>query len=205
MAPRFTLLLTNDPFGEVRSAYEAHRAEHGRECGAYAVSHEKALFLSALAVGAGRVLEIGTALGYSTLWLAHGVGEGGRVDTVEREQRHAKLAKKQFEKYGVSEQVSVCVGDAIEVVPKLEGDYGLIFLDVDWHTNSALWLQLMRLLRPGGSVVLSNLWIVDEDERSGTTERQAARALIRQLQSDPNLAYSAVSAGSPLVLVSKRG
>jgi predicted O-methyltransferase YrrM len=196
----------NDPYAEVRQAYETHRAEHGRECGAYAVSYEKALFLSALAVEAGRVLEVGTALGYSTLWLAHGVGESGCVDTVEREQRHAKLAQKHLDSLGVGERVNVHVGDAVEVVPELESDYGLIFLDVDWHTNSALWPHLLRLLRPGGKAVLSNLWIVDEkDESSGTTERQAARTLLRQLQSDPTLAYSVVSAGSPLVLVSKRG
>jgi predicted O-methyltransferase YrrM len=204
MALRFTLLPTNDLFGEVQSAYEAHRAEHGRECGAYAVSHEKALFLSALAVGAGRVLEIGTALGYSTLWLAHGVGEGGSVDTVEREQRHAKQAQKFFAKYGAGEKVRISVGDAVDIVPELNGEYGLIFLDVDWHTNSALWPHVVRLLKPGGSAVLSNLWIVDEDERSGTTERKAARSLLRQLQNDPDLAYSVVSAGSPLVLVSKK-
>jgi predicted O-methyltransferase YrrM len=205
MPSRFILFLPYDPFADVRKAYEAHRVEHGRECGAYAISHEKALFLSALAVGAGRVLEIGTALGYSTLWLAHGVGETGCVDTIEREQRHAKQARKHFETFGVSDKVGVHVGDATNLVPTLDIGYGLIFLDVDWHMNSALWPDVMWLLRPGGKAVFSNLWIVDErDERSGTTERQAARTLLRQLQSDPSLAYSVVTAGSPLVLVSKR-
>jgi predicted O-methyltransferase YrrM len=127
------------------------------------------------------------------------------VDTVEREQRHAKLAQKYFAKYGAGDRIGISVGDAVEVAPELNGEYGLIFLDVDWHTNGVLWPHIMRLLRPGGSAVLSNLWIVDEDERAGTTERQAARTLLRQLQSDQDLAYSVVTAGSPLVLVSKRG
>ena len=187
-------------------AYAPHRARHGAGCIAYAISYEKALFLAALAVGAGRVLEVGTALGYSTLWLARGVGKGGVVDTVEWDTGHARLARQHFEKHEGGSRVQLHVGDAREVVPDLEPGYGLAFLDVEWHTHSDLWPRMERLLRPGGFACLSNVWVTDEkDPRSGVSERRAARDLIRRIQDDPSLSYSLVTAGSPMVVVSRRG
>ena len=205
MARRFTLLPPVDPFAAVSRACDAHRAGHGIGCIAYPISYEKALFLSALAGGAGRVLEVGTALGYSTLWLARGVGEAGVVDTVEWDAGHAKLARQQFEKYEEGSRVRVHVGDAREVVPALEPGYGLAFLDVEWHVHRDLWPEVGRLLRPGGFACLSNVWVTDEkDPRSGVSERRAARDLIRRLQDDPSWSYSLVTAGSPMVVVGKR-
>jgi predicted O-methyltransferase YrrM len=213
MARRFTLLPPSDPFAAVRDAYDAHRAGHSASCIAYAISYEKALFLAALASGAGRVLEVGTALGYSTLWLARGVGGGGVVDTVEWDAGHAKLAREQFEKHEAgsrpdgrpSGRVSLHVGDAREVVPALSPGYGLAFLDVEWNTHRDIWPDLLRLLRPGAFVCLSNVWVTDEkDPRSGVTERRAARDLIRRIQDDPSLSYSLVTAGSPMVVVGRR-
>lgn len=205
MARRFTLLPPDDPFATVSRAYAVHRHEHGAACDAYAISHEKALFLSALAAGAGRVLEVGTALGYSSLWLARGVGSSGSVDTVERDAAHARLARQHFAKHAEGRRIRLHVGEAENVVPGLEDGYGLIFLDVDWHTSTMLWPEIMRLVRPGGFICLSNVWVADSsDGRSRQRERQAARSLIRRLQDDPTLSYSLVTAGSPIILTGKR-
>src|ERR1700747_3134689 len=72
------------------------------------------LYLLASATGAGRILEIGTLGGYSTIWLARAVGPSGHVTTLEYEPRHAEVARANFDRAGVGERVKVIVGAALD-------------------------------------------------------------------------------------------
>ena len=119
--------------------------------------------------GAHRVLEIGTLGGYSTIWLARGVGDGGEVVTIEAEPVNAAIARASIDAAGVGERVAVRIGRAAEVLPTLQGSepFDLVFIDADKQSNTTYLDWAARLGRPGTVVVVDNIGregeIVDED------------------------------------------
>ncbi len=146
-----------DRFAEVYARSEAHRAEHG--CDLYPSSDGPLLGALAAASGALRILEIGSGLGYSALWLADGAGASAHVDTIERDAGHARLARAEIERVGAASQVTVHGGDAVSVVVGLLGPYDLAFVDCDPGAYVALLERLRGLVRPGGLLVSSNLFL----------------------------------------------
>jgi predicted O-methyltransferase YrrM len=146
-----------DPFASVYAASDRHREEHG--CEVYPTSQGPLLGLLARVAGARRVLEIGCGLGYSALWLAHGAGPEARVETVERDTTHAELARRNFEEAGASGRIDVRVGRALDLLPAREGHDDLIFVDGDVGEYPASLPHFVRLLRPGGLLVSSNLFL----------------------------------------------
>jgi predicted O-methyltransferase YrrM len=93
-----------DPFAQVRSQTLRHRAQHG--CGTYPFEDGAILGVIAAAVAPERVLELGCALGYTTLWFAHGAKEA-KIDTMERDAEHVRLARENFSAFGVAGRVTV--------------------------------------------------------------------------------------------------
>jgi predicted O-methyltransferase YrrM len=113
----------------------------------------------AVAVGARRILEIGTAIGYSGLWLAGALPEGGMLFTLEKNPERARLAKANFERAGLAGRVGVIVGDAQVTIAKVSGPFDLIFQDGHKPLYVTLLNRLVGLLRPGGLLVTDNvLW-----------------------------------------------
>ena len=80
----------------------------------------KLLMLIAKIVGAKKILEIGTLGGYSTIWLARGLSQGGRLITLELEQKHIEIARKNLARAGVMEVVEIVQGPALQTLPKLK-------------------------------------------------------------------------------------
>lgn len=122
--------------------------------------HAKLLSLLATASRATRVLEIGTLAGYSTIALARGVGEGGRVVTLEYEQAHADVARANLERAGVGERVEIVVGAALDTLPRLaeRGDrFDFFFIDADKENNSAYVEWAVTLALPGALIVIDNI------------------------------------------------
>jgi predicted O-methyltransferase YrrM len=163
-----------DPYDDVRRASHAHRLEHGYGCTVYPTSSGPLLGVLATAVGARRVLEVGTGLGYSALCLAVG---GAAVETIERDPSHADLARANFAAKGVT--VDVAVGAAIDAVRARTGPYDLVFCDADPIGYADLLDEFLRLLRPGGLLVSANLFLAQfaEDIR-GLDELARYRELI---------------------------
>src|SRR5437763_7551820 len=81
--------------------------------------------------GAKRVFEMGSAIGYSTIWLARAVGEGGRVIYTDGDKKKADQARRYFERAGVSDRITIRTGDAIEILSEEKEPYDIIFNDVD--------------------------------------------------------------------------
>lgn len=125
-----------------------------------AVSAQQGKFLSVLAgaIRAGRILEIGTLGGFSTIWLARGAGPAGRVVTLEYEPKHAEVAKANLQRAGLADRVEVIVGAALDTLPTLSGDpFDLVFIDAD-KENYVLYLEwAVRLSRPGSLIVADNV------------------------------------------------
>ena len=143
----------SDPFASIRDGTDAHRARH--HCGAYPFSDGPTLAVIAAAVGARRILELGTALGYTALSLARGA-PAAQVDTIERDPDHVRLARENVAAAGCASRVFVHEGDFQTVLARLEPGYDLAFFDGFGPTPG--YLQRMRtLLRPRGVLISSNL------------------------------------------------
>ncbi len=114
----------------------------------------------ALAVGARKIVEIGTLGGYSGVCLARGLAAGGRLETFEFEARHAEVARESFRRAGVADRVRIHVGAALERLPEIEREspFDLVFIDADKanYTNYLDWSA--RHLRRGGVVLADNVF-----------------------------------------------
>lgn len=153
----------------------------------------KFLYLLARSSGAGRVLEIGTLGGFSTLWLARAVGEQGRVITLEYESRHARVARENLNRAGVGDRVEIRVGAAMESLPVLETEhlepFDLVFIDADKVNNSNYVRWALRLTRPGSVIVVDNVVRRGAlaDETSADPSVRASRELVELLAAEPRL------------------
>src|SRR5258705_11802054 len=113
----------------------------------------------ATAINASRILEIGTAIGYSGIWLAGALPPGGMLITMEMDEGRAKEARENFARAGLADRVSVVVGDAQLKLAKVSGPFDLIFHDGDKMLYTPLLDRLVALLRPGGLLITDNvLW-----------------------------------------------
>ncbi|WBH16487.1 O-methyltransferase [Sphingomonas radiodurans] len=154
----------------------------------------KFLHLLARSVGARRILEIGTLGGYSTIWFARAVGEGGRVVSLEINPHHAAVAVSNLAAAGVGDQVSVLVGPAVETLARLDGVFDLVFIDADKPSNVAYLHEGLRLSRPGTVIVCDN--VVREgdvlDTASDDPRVIGTRALFEAVAAEPRLSATAV-------------
>jgi predicted O-methyltransferase YrrM len=136
-------------------------AREGAEAGIPIVDPQTGALLHALtrAASAGRTLEIGTAIGFSGLWIASALTSGGRLITLERDAGRAATARGHFAAAGFADHVSVMVGDANRYLHKIAGPFDLIFQDGDKRQYEPMLDRLIDLLRPGGMLVTDNvLW-----------------------------------------------
>ena len=137
-------------------------------------------------VNAKRALELGTAIGYSTTWIARGLAAGGELLTVERDPDTAKLAAENLQRTGVADRVRILVGDAREIVKDLEGPFDLIFNDIDKEGYPVVLPRCADLLRVGGVLVTDNvLWSGSvADRRSKDASTAAIRTYNDRLAAD---------------------
>jgi predicted O-methyltransferase YrrM len=113
----------------------------------------------ATTLGATRILEIGTAIGYSGIWLAGALPPGGMLLTLEINPDRARQARENFARAGLADRATVLVGDAERLLAKVAGPFDLIFQDGDKPLYVSLLDRLVALLRPGGLLVTDNvLW-----------------------------------------------
>ncbi|HEX4517540.1 MAG TPA: O-methyltransferase [Polyangiaceae bacterium] len=117
----------------------------------------KLLMLLAQSVGARRILEVGTLAGYSAIWLARSLPDGGELVTLELDAHHADVAKKNIERAGFAKKVSVVVGPAIESLKSVKGPIDFAFIDADKANNPRYFARAVELARPGALVIVDNV------------------------------------------------
>src|SRR5579862_7741824 len=139
----------------------------------------------AMMSGARTVFEMGSAVGYSTIWWARALSKDGRVFYTDGDRKNAAEARKYFERAGVSDRITVSVGDALELLSEQKQEFDVIFCDVDKEDYPrALRLAVPRL-RKGGLLVADNvLW-------SGkVAQKKAPDASTKAIQEFNRLLYS---------------
>lgn len=149
---------------EIRKQSVNHRLKHGAGCSVYPSSPIKAKVLQLIlkAIRARRVLEVGSGLGYSAVWLARALGRTGSVETVESDPIHVKLARANLEKARVASKVRVLQGRAEYVLPQLKQPYDLVFEDAAHGAPPQYLKDLSRLTRVGGFLVTSNWFTIEQ-------------------------------------------
>jgi caffeoyl-CoA O-methyltransferase len=122
--------------------------------------------------GARRAVEVGTLVGFSATHLARGMGEAGRLWTIEFDARHAELARGNLAAAGVGERVTVLQGAGLDVLPTLvgEGPFDLVFIDADKESYAGYAAWALENLRPGGLIIGDNAFLfghlLGDDARS---------------------------------------
>jgi predicted O-methyltransferase YrrM len=106
-----------------------------------------------------RIFELGSAIGYSTIWLARAAGEGAEVHYSDGSAQRAERARGYFERAGVTDRIHVHVGDALTALAQTPGEFDLIFNDVDKEGYPAVLEAVPGRIRHGGLFVTDNtLW-----------------------------------------------
>ena len=118
------------------------------------------LYLMAKLCNAKQILEIGALGGYSTIWLARALDGSGKLTSIELEPEHAKVAKENIERAGLSDKVEILVGDALNILPELEIDnttYDLIFIDAEKTQYVSYFNYALKMSRKGTLILADNV------------------------------------------------
>jgi predicted O-methyltransferase YrrM len=141
-----------------------------------------------------RILEIGTLGGYSTIWLARALASGGSLVTLERDPKHADVARRNLERAGLADRVDLRVGVALDTLAQLTAEraapFDFVFLDADKPTYPEYLEAALELCAPGALIVADNV-IRDgavADDRSADPNVVGVRRFLERCASEPRLA-----------------
>jgi len=147
----------------------------------------RVLYQYARLIHAKKVFEMGSAIGYSTIWWAQAVGEDGRVVYTDGDKKNAAEARGYFERAGVEKRIEVKVGDALELLAGQKQEFDIIFNDVDKQDYPRVLDLVLPRLRRGGLFITDNvLWsgrVTESDAKEETT--RAIQEFNRRLYAMP--------------------
>ena len=157
---------------EVLAEMEGYAADHNIPIVGPAVA--RVLQQLALTISAGTVFELGSAIGYSTIWWARAVGEKGRVIYTDGDPKNAERARGYFSRAGVSSRITLYTGDALEFLSEQKQQYDVIFNDVDKEDYPRVLRLVSPRLRRGGLFITDNvLWsgrVAEKSAKDATTK-----------------------------------
>ena len=171
------------------------------------VSAEQGRLLHVLvrAIGAARILEVGSLAGYSGIWLARALPPGGMLVSVERDPGRAAAARAAFAEAGETARTRVLEGEALELLPSLDGPFDAVFLDADKAPMPAYFAYALRLLRLGGLLIADNAFfhgsVADPDDHS--PEAEGMREFNQLAARDPRLVSALVPMRDGIVVAVK--
>jgi predicted O-methyltransferase YrrM len=127
-----------------------------------------------LTSGAKNIFEMGSAIGYSTIWWARAVGDGGRVIYTDGDRKNSDEARRYFERAGVANRITVKVGDALELLSEQTQQFDIVFCDIDKEDYPRAFRMAVPRLRQGGLFVADNvLWsgrVAEKNPAEGSTK-----------------------------------
>ena len=142
------------------------------------------IYLVAQISGAKRIFEMGSAIGYSTIWLARAAGPEAEVYYTDGDPANAARARRYFKRAGVENSIQIMTGDAVNLIDQVPGEFDLIFIDVDKHQYPDALRKAVPRLRSGGLLLTDNvLW-------SGKVSRKSTDGRTRAIQQFNKLIYS---------------
>ncbi len=167
----------------------------------------RALQVLVRAVGARRVLEVGTLAGYSAIWIARALPTDGELTTVEINPEHASVARRSVEQAGLADRVDVRIGDAAEVLAEMGpgGSFDVVFLDADKERYTMYLEEAARLLRPRGLLVADNaFWAGRVLDPASDALADALNRFNEMLSSDRRFDATILPVGDGLMVAVRR-
>tara|TARA_R100001039_G_scaffold38902_1_gene42400 strand:+ start:2049 stop:2705 length:657 start_codon:yes stop_codon:yes gene_type:complete len=175
------------------------------------ISHEQACFMSVVlrSMQVRRAIEIGVYTGYSTLVTAQAMLSGGQLIACDLSKEWTDIAQHYWQQAGVEDRIELCLGPAANTLQKLlnadgAGQYDFVFIDADKTGYDHYYEQSLKLLRPGGLIMLDNcLWYGQVAEPGGDDDTLALKALNSKIASDRRVSASLVPIGDGIQMVYK--
>ncbi len=153
-----------------------------------------------------RVLEIGTYTGYSAICFAEGLKEGGKITTIDINEELEDIVYTYLEKAGVSDRVDFIIGNALELIPGMEGEFDLVFIDADKENYLKYYELVLPKLKPGGFIIADNvLWSgkVLDGAKHQDAETSALIEFNETIHNDPRVANILLPVRDGLMLLRK--
>jgi caffeoyl-CoA O-methyltransferase len=139
-------------------------------------------------IRAKRIFEMGSAIGYSTIWLARAAGEEGRVYYTDGSHSNAEEAQGYFARAGVSDRIDILTGDSMDLLESVEGQFDLIFNDVDKYQYPDAFKKAVPRIRKGGLFITDNvLWYGRVAKSDNDKDTEGVREFNRLIYSDRGL------------------
>ena len=155
------------------------------------------------------ILEIGAAVGYSAMCFSEYLQDGGRIDTIERDEERIAQAKENFVKVGVEDKIKLYEGDAVEILPTLNGNYDVVFIDAAKGKYPFFLEQALRMLNDKGVIIADNVLykgyvMSDYNKHKQRTAVRNLREYIARVNEDANLDTEILEVGDGLAISYKK-
>ena len=152
-----------------------------------------------------RILEIGTAIGYSAMCFSEFLATNGKIDTIERDAERAKEAEENFKKVEVEEKINLYVGDAVEILPTLDEKYDMIFIDAAKGKYPFFLKEALRMINNNGIIFADNILykgyvLSDYNKHKQRTAVRNLREYLKEVSENPNLETEILEVGDGLAV-----
>lgn len=155
-----------------------------------------------------RILEIGTAVGYSAICFSEYLQEGGKIDTIEREEDRVAQAKENIKKTEVEDKINILFGDAVEILPTLNERYDVVFIDAAKGKYPFFLKEALRMLKEDGMIIADNVLykgyvMSDYNKHKQRTAVRNLREFLKELGEDSSLTVEILEVGDGLAVAKK--
>ena len=156
-----------------------------------------------------KILEIGTAVGYSAICFSEYLKENGRIDTIERDEEREEEARENIKKVGVENKIKLYEGDAVEILPTLDEKYDVVFIDAAKGKYPFFLEQALRMLKDDGIILADNILykgyvMSDYNKHKQRTAVTHLRQYIKEITENPELETEILEVGDGLAISRKR-
>jgi len=152
-----------------------------------------------------RILEIGTAVGYSAMCFTKFLSVNGVIDTIERDEERVKQARENIKTVEVEEKINIYEGDAIEILPTLNEKYDAVFIDAAKGKYPFFLKEALRMIKPNGIIFADNILykgyvLSDYNKHKQRTAVRNLREYIKEVSQNPNLETEILEVGDGLAV-----
>ena len=152
-----------------------------------------------------KILEIGTAVGYSAICFSEFLSENGKIDTIERDEERVEEAKKNIKEMELEDKINIYMGDAVEVLPTLNEKYDMVFIDAAKGKYPFFLKEALRMLKPNGIIFADNILykgyvMSDYNKHKQRTAVRNLREYIKEISENPNLETEILEVGDGLAI-----
>ena len=156
-----------------------------------------------------KILEIGTAVGYSAICFTEILAEDGQIDTIERDTERVKEAKENIKKAEVENKINIYEGDAVEILPTLKNKYDVIFIDAAKGKYPFFLKEALRMLNKNGIIFADNILykgyvMSDYNKHKQRTAVRNLREYIKEVEENPELETKILEVGDGLAISKKK-